>query len=836
MEYPLFDVPMAGGSMLIAAVAVFHVYIAQFSIGAALFTVTAERRALRRGDRGTLDFLRRYATLILVVPYVLGTTTGVGIWLVISLVSPRAASVLIHQFVWGWATEWVLFVIEVAAIYLYVYTWDRIRPRAHNRIGWVFAAASLLTLPIINGILSFMLTPGAWRAGEPGAFWTGFFNPSWLPTTLIRLLVCLALGGAGVLLLLSLARGVADDVRERLSRRAWWFIAPIWLVLPLAAWTFAVLPPRAQVFLTGGAPVMQVFMGTGLALLLALAATAAVALVRRDWSPSPSRAALVVLAAFVGYGAMEFVREGIRKPFIIEGFMYSTGVTVPEAAGLDPRGHVDATRAAGILATAPFALPPSRRAEQFRTLDRGRAVFTAACARCHTLDGYNAVRPLVTGWSSEALHLLVAHMHEMKPTMPPFPGNAADAESLVAYLGEVGGDSARRPVFAAPLAGRSPPEGSASPVPAYDLLGLPLPPWILRALMALTLALHWLLIGGAFAGTVLVGADRLRPSPSPGLRPPSPVKGEGKGGPSPLAWRMIPFITLGVSMGVTLGIAPLLFVQVLYGNFFYTSNILLGAWWLALVPLVVGILYLWYWARRHAYAGRPVPAWAAPAAALLFVATATILGSNALLSQSPGEWLRIHHAAGGGALFMDATFPARWGLALAGLLAAGGLLVALVGRLGVLGDAEASQIATRAGLRLASWTAPLAAAAAVALAIAQPQAVREAVAQGQGLAWLVLAAGGLALTAALAWLARLRPTRLAVTAATAAALVTLLATALLRDVARQAAIAPVETLSGAVLRPQWGPFAMFLVAFVIGVAVVAWLIRLARTRDEGDAA
>ena len=67
---------------------------------------------------------------------------------------------LIHQFVWDWAIEWVLFIIEVVSIYLYFYTWKRIDPKSHNAIGWIFAVSSLLTLMIINAMLSFMLTPG----------------------------------------------------------------------------------------------------------------------------------------------------------------------------------------------------------------------------------------------------------------------------------------------------------------------------------------------------------------------------------------------------------------------------------------------------------------------------------------------------------------------------------------------------------------------------------------------------------------------------------------------------------------------------------------------------
>jgi len=438
LEYPIFELPMLGGGMLIAGIAIFHVFIAQFSIGAAFLVALAERRAIRDGDADTRRFLRQYARMILLVPYVLGTMTGVGVWMAISVVNPRATSALIHLFVWAWASEWVLFIVEVASIYLYVYTWDRIAPRAHNAIAWIFAGASWLTLVIINGILSFMLTPGAWRPGEPGGFWPALLNPLFWPTTLIRTLIALALGGAGVMLLVALLKDLAPAVREKVTRLAYRMILPVWLCLPLAGWAFAVLPGRAQTFLQGGAPVMVVFLGFGMATFVILAASALVGMWRRDYSVSVFRAVLVCLLAFVSYGSFEFVREGARKPYIIEDFMYSTGVTVPGAAGVDRRANLTRVRADGVLAAAPWALPPGRTVADLDLRDAGPPVFRAACHACHTLDGYNAVRPLVRGWSAAHARYLLDHMNELKPAMPPFPGTDAEKEALARYLADLG--------------------------------------------------------------------------------------------------------------------------------------------------------------------------------------------------------------------------------------------------------------------------------------------------------------------------------------------------------------------------------------------------------------
>lgn len=434
VEYPIFDVPMLGGGLLIAGVAIFHTFIAHFSVGSGLFVVLAERRAIREGDTATMEFLRKYALLILLVPYVLGTVTGVGIWFTIALVSPRAVSVLIHQFVWDWAIEWVFFIIEVVSIYLYFFTWGKVKAEAHNRIGWVFAIASLFTLAVINGILTFMLTPGAWAPHVPFAVWKAIFNPSYFPTTIIRALVAFAFAGVGAIALVTFVKGVGQEVRDKVVSLAYKMIVPVALAALLGGWVFGVLPERAKLMLQGGAPVMTIFLGFGMASFGILTLASMLSLWRRDYAPSTLGATLLVLFAFVSFGAFEFVREGVRKPYIIDGFMYSTGVTTAKAEGHDKVATFETTRAKGILAVTPWALPPGKTPDQVAGAEMGQSVYRAACLKCHSVDGYNAVRPLVRGWRRATIRGLLDHMNEVKVSMPPFPGTVAEKEALADYL------------------------------------------------------------------------------------------------------------------------------------------------------------------------------------------------------------------------------------------------------------------------------------------------------------------------------------------------------------------------------------------------------------------
>jgi cytochrome d ubiquinol oxidase subunit I len=91
--------------------------------------------------------------------------------------------------------------VELTTIAVYYYTWNRVDPKLHLTVGWIYSVASVCTLIIINGILTFMLTPGdTWIAvagtgHEASKFWNAFFNPTYWPSLLLRTGVCTSLAG-----------------------------------------------------------------------------------------------------------------------------------------------------------------------------------------------------------------------------------------------------------------------------------------------------------------------------------------------------------------------------------------------------------------------------------------------------------------------------------------------------------------------------------------------------------------------------------------------------------------------------------------------------------------
>ena len=213
MNYPVWQLGFPGG-LLIAAVAVLHVFISHFAVGGGAYLVLTERRAYARNDSELLRYVKLHSKFFALLTVVLGAVTGVGIWFTIGLVSPEATSSLIHTFVWGWAIEWVFFFVEIASALIYAYNWDTLDRRTHLIIGWIYFVCGL---------------------GEPGGdqrhyhlhahtrtlarnqeFWSGFFNPTYWPSLFIR--TAMAVGLAGIF-------GLVTAMREtsplRDTRGAW---------------------------------------------------------------------------------------------------------------------------------------------------------------------------------------------------------------------------------------------------------------------------------------------------------------------------------------------------------------------------------------------------------------------------------------------------------------------------------------------------------------------------------------------------------------------------------------------------------------------------------------
>ncbi len=168
-------------------------------------------------------------------------------------------------------------------------------------------------------------------------------------------------------------------------------------------------------------------------------------------------------------------------------------------------------------------------------------------------------------------------------------------------------------------------------IPDVDPLPLPGPVWLFKFLLLFTFTVHFGAMNCALAGGVAAVLNAIR-----GRNPRHPFSRR-------LAGELARMLPTFLALTITLGVAVLLFVQVLYGNLLYTSSILIGAFWLSVIALVMAAYYGYYY--FEAKRGETVVSIAAAAVAIVCIlSVAFIFSNNMTLVLTPARWLAMYRA------------------------------------------------------------------------------------------------------------------------------------------------------------------------------------------------
>jgi hypothetical protein len=182
-------------------------------------------------------------------------------------------------------------------------------------------------------------------------------------------------------------------------------------------------------------------------------------------------------------------------------------------------------------------------------------------------------------------------------------------------------------------------------------------------LYLLTLAVHAAFVSYLVGGALFVVLERLSRRTSGAGAALSPA--------AALAAAVTSWLPLSMGAAITAGVAPLLFVQVLYQRPFYTANLLLGPLWGAMIPALVLGFYLLYLHKARPQL-RPVLLLAIALACFLFVAA--LWSQNHHVMTTPESWAQAYeHSAAG---VYGASFARRLPLWIGGMLAQFALLAA----------------------------------------------------------------------------------------------------------------------------------------------------------------
>lgn len=354
-------------------------------------------------------------------------------------------------------------------------------------------------------------------------------------------------------------------------------------------------------------------------------------------------------------------------------------------------------------------------------------------------------------------------------------------------------------------------------VPTLGPNPLPAPYWVFELLLLVTFVLHIFAVNFTMGGGVLALTARWR------------YRKQEKG--SRMFLDVAKLLPILLPAAITLGVAPLLFVQVLYGRFLYTSSIVMAWPWLLVLACLVVAYYGFYFVS---YQGKRHPSMAG-IVMLLSVALIALIGfvfsNNLTLSQTPSRW--------GAKYFAD---PTGWNLNLSAptliprylhfftaAVAFGGLLLVLIALSKWERDREYARQVFQFGGKAFLYATMAQFLVGIWFLASLSRNLRMLFLGDSALATILLVvglAGAIGAIFVMAHALRLEKIRLAAYGVPALIALVILCMSTMRDVLRDAYLAHDFQPGQFAVKTQWSVFPLFLALFLAGV--VLWFVMLKR--------
>jgi len=343
-------------------------------------------------------------------------------------------------------------------------------------------------------------------------------------------------------------------------------------------------------------------------------------------------------------------------------------------------------------------------------------------------------------------------------------------------------------------------------IPAPVPVPLPAPVWLLHLLAVFTFILHLVPMNFLAGGMVLLCVSAYRGQYDPRHRE--------------LARHAAPVMPPVVAAAITLGVAPLLFLQLVYGQLFYTSSLLMAWGWLSVVFFLLFGYYGLYWYNFHQEELGTRRFWVMLGTAVMFLMVMVLFSRNMNFMLHPEDFYSRFLAGGAGG-FLAPPNPTTWARLLhmfVGALGVSGLGLALLSGLWRRESPELADWTHRYGLRWFMGATGVQLLVGIWLLWRLPVEIR-----GQFLGADKLATAILVTAVVLVVLAMLAaPRSLAV--GFVALLGTLSLMAVIRHLVRVAYLRPYFDPHTLPVEGQWVVFALFAILLVGGLAILGWML------------
>jgi hypothetical protein len=328
-------------------------------------------------------------------------------------------------------------------------------------------------------------------------------------------------------------------------------------------------------------------------------------------------------------------------------------------------------------------------------------------------------------------------------------------------------------------------------LPGYNFLSAPL--WLVATLHIVTLTLHFVAMNFLFGGLVVLLFGRL------------PDKWQNA-----TVRNYVHLLPAAMAATVTLGVAPLLFLQLAYHRQAYSAAIVSGQLWIAIVGAVMVAYYFLYGASFSTRTSR-IPRFLALAAVLLLFVS-FVYSTVFSLAERPGLYRALYAANQSGTVVNpDAgIWLFRWLHMLAGAVTVGGFFVGLLGR--------NDEPVYRLGRSFLLWGM----AASIVLGLAYMMTLGDLLLPlMRSIAiWLVLVSLVLSLGALHFYFKK------KFTGAGAMLFVSLLSMVVIRHTLRLIVLKGEWEPASIPVSPQWSVFVIFLGCFVLAIGLLWYMLKL----------
>ncbi|MCX7988344.1 MAG: c-type cytochrome, partial [Thermodesulfovibrio sp.] len=421
MNYPVWELYYLNSGTLIAIIAVLHVFISHFAVGGGIFLWLTDLKSVKENNIALRQYVRKHIWFFLLLTMVFGGVSGVGIWFIIALSSPWATSVLIHTFVFGWAIEWVFFIVEIVALLIYHYKFETLSDSNRLKIAFIYALAAWLSLFIINGIITFMLTPGEWL--KTANFWDGFFNPTHLPGLVFRTAICIMF--AGLFGFVTAVFYEDNNLRHNLLKYcAKWLYIPIPFLIISGYWYFYSVPENVRLtnFILNKQTINAVNIFTVASVMLYLLAL--ILVFKTSRLLQQIAVFILILVGLSWIGGFEYIREYARKPFVIYGYMYSPSILMSDEERLNREGFLKHAKWTQV-----------KEITEHNKLQAGKELFNNQCLSCHTIGGVkNDIVEKTKGLTYLGVISQLYGQGKILDYMPKFIGSEKEMEALASFI------------------------------------------------------------------------------------------------------------------------------------------------------------------------------------------------------------------------------------------------------------------------------------------------------------------------------------------------------------------------------------------------------------------